>query len=69
MAGKRYDQYRIARDEASATDYKNLPDEPAEAVEDDRRVSGPGEGARGRAQPLLPNVPAPTAHRRRRRTE
>lgn len=66
MAGKRWDQYRIARDEAGATDYKTIPDEPEEAVRDDRRLSGEGEGSRGRAQPIPPRMPRPRPKRRPR---
>ena len=47
MGGKRPDQYQIAPDEAGATDYKTLPNEPQEAVEDDRKLSGTMEAKDG----------------------
>ena len=39
MGGKRPDQYQIAPDEAGATDYKTLPNEPQDAVADDQKLS------------------------------
>ena len=47
MGGKRPDQYQIAPDEAGATDYKTLPNEPEEAVEDDHKLSQSKESKDG----------------------
>ena len=54
MAGKRWDQYRIAREEAGATDYKRLPRDHREGAPDDARYSAWAESAGARAQPTLP---------------
>lgn len=65
MGGKRPDQYRIAPDEAGATDYKTLPNTPAEATESDRTFSEAMETWSRENQPTPPDVIEPKARKRR----
>ncbi len=65
MAGKRPDQYRIAPDEAGATDYKTLPNDPRET---DRKDKLPFTRGRARArgvQEVPPKVLEPAAEKAR----
>ena len=57
MGGKRFDQYRITPDEAGATDYKNLPNDPHETDRGNKAVKGP-TAAKG-TQPIPPAVLEP----------
>lgn len=56
MGGKRPDQYRIAPEEAGATDYKYRPGDPRQAEMDDRRLSRAREGPFANRQPIPPAV-------------
>lgn len=67
MAGKRPDQYRIAPDEAGATDYKTWPNEPREVRGKDRKRFGRVmKGKVRKAQPMPPKVLEPGAKEARR---
>lgn len=60
MGGKRFDQYRITPDEAGATDYKSLPNDPHDTDRSDKSVltqKGLGPGKVG--QPVPPAVLEP----------
>jgi hypothetical protein len=46
MGGKRPDQYRIAPDEAGATDYKQYPNEPGDVDSQRERPDRPIAGSR-----------------------
>jgi hypothetical protein len=64
---KRSYQWQAVRDEAGATDYKTMPNEPAEADVDDRKLSRAMEGKFKGGQPVPPNVLEPRAARARAR--
>jgi hypothetical protein len=60
MGGKRFDQYRITPDEAGATDYKTLPNDPHETDRSDKSVlTQKGLGAAKIAQPVPPAMLEP----------
>lgn len=65
MGGKRPDQYRIAPDEAGATDYKTLPNEPKEVQRRDTKRFGRSRSKVREAQPVPPKVLDPAAERAR----
>lgn len=69
MGGKRPDQFRIAPDEAGATDYKTLPNDAVEAYKRDKQRYRRERKERTQAQPVPPDVLEPDAAAERERQE